>query len=439
MADQQHRAGVVREAFLQQLQRLQVQVVGRFVQHHQVGWRGEGARQGQPAALAARQHADRGVGLLGAEQEVLHVADDVAVLAADRDRVAGAAGQRLGQGLRRVQRLAALVQRDLGQVGAKLHLAGVGKKLAGEHVQQCGLARAVVADNADPVAAHDTGGEIAHNGGGAMGFRDPLGHHDQTAGQVGHRGVQLDAANGGALFLVPFPQRVQVAQALLVALAAGGDAIAQPVLLHGDLAAHLVPVGFLLFQHLVAPGLELREPLVEHAGDAAIKPDGGARQAFQQAAVMADDDNARTQAGEFAFKPLDAGQVEVVGRLVQQQDVGFGRQHARQGGAASLPAGKLQRVLAAGQAELFKQKGRAVLVGSGGVAQAGLDILQRCGVAGEVGFLRQVAYGRAGLREAAAGIRLDQVGGDAQQGGLARPVAADQAHPVTGRDSQSGA
>ena len=56
---------------------------------------GEGARQGQPPAFAAGQHADRCVGLLGAEQEVFHVTDNVAGLAADRHRVAAAAGQRL--------------------------------------------------------------------------------------------------------------------------------------------------------------------------------------------------------------------------------------------------------------------------------------------------------------------------------------------------------
>ena len=93
----------------------------------------------------------------------------------------------------------------------------------------------------------------------------------------------------------------------------------------------------------------------------------------------------------------------------------------------------------AGQAELLQQIAGAVAVGVGFGDQPGLDIGEGGGEAGQIGFLRQIADGGAGLGEAAAGIRLHQAGGDAQQGGFARAVAPDQAHPVAGRDGQSGA
>ena len=86
------------------------------------------------------------------------------------------------------------------------------------------------------------------------------------------------------------------AEPLLVALAPRGDAIAQPVLLHRDLAAELVLLAFLLLQHRVAPGLERRETLVQRAGDAAVEPDGGARDALQQPPVMADQHDAGAHA-----------------------------------------------------------------------------------------------------------------------------------------------
>ena len=60
-------------------------------------------------------------------------------------------------------------------------------------------------------------------------------------------------------------QRVQLGEPPLVARAPGGDAIAQPILLHRDLAAELVLFAFLLLEDRVAPRLERRETLVERA------------------------------------------------------------------------------------------------------------------------------------------------------------------------------
>ena len=69
---------------------------------------------------------------------------------------------------------------------------------------------------------------------------------------------------------------MQIGQPLLVALAPRGDPVAQPVLLHRDLAAQLVVLDLLLLQDCIAPCLELSEATVKRASDAAIQPDGGA-------------------------------------------------------------------------------------------------------------------------------------------------------------------
>jgi hypothetical protein len=71
--------------------------------------------------------------------------------------------------------------------------------------------------------------------------------------------------------------------------------------------------------------------------------------------------------------------------------------------------------------------------------EPGLDIGENGGEAGQIGFLRQVLDPRARLSEALTGIGLHQAGGDAQQGRLARTVAADEADPVAGRDGQTRA
>src|SRR5882762_3862766 len=75
-------------------------------------------------------------------------------------------------------------------------------------------------------------------------------------------------------------QGVQLGEPPLVAGAPCGDAIAQPILLHRDLAAELVLLARLLLQHRVAPGLERLETLGKDPGDAAVEPDRGARDAL---------------------------------------------------------------------------------------------------------------------------------------------------------------
>ena len=85
MADQDDGAGIVRDHLLQQIEGLEVEIVGGLVEHQQVRGLRQGAGQHQPVALAAGEHAHGRARLLGREQEVLHVADHVLGLAADGD------------------------------------------------------------------------------------------------------------------------------------------------------------------------------------------------------------------------------------------------------------------------------------------------------------------------------------------------------------------
>ena len=109
----------------------------------------------------------------------------------------------------------------------------------------------------------------------AIGFGHALGGRDQPAGQIGLR--RFEPHRAGRARDAPcrlLAQRVQLGEPPLVALAPGGDAVAQPVFLHRDLAAELVLLALFLLQHRVAPGLERREALGPAAGDAAVEPDG---------------------------------------------------------------------------------------------------------------------------------------------------------------------
>jgi len=100
---------------------------------------------------------------------------------------------------------------------------------------------------------------------------------------------------------------------------------------------------------------------------------------------VADQHQRATARTEFAFQPFDGGEVEVVGRLVQQQDVGRGRQHTGERRAARFAAGELRRVLVAVQPELFEQVLRGIGIVAG--AEPGFDISERGGEAVEIRLL----------------------------------------------------
>ena len=77
MADEQQRARPLGQLRFEQLERLDVEVVGRLVEHQHVGRPREQPRQQQAVALAAGQRLHRRARALGREEEVLQVADDV--------------------------------------------------------------------------------------------------------------------------------------------------------------------------------------------------------------------------------------------------------------------------------------------------------------------------------------------------------------------------
>ena len=113
------------------------------------------------------------------------------------------------------------------------------------------------------------------------------------------------------------------------------------MLLGDDLAVELVLLALLFGQQHVAPFLEMAKAALDAAGRAAVEPDGRARQRREKAPVVADDDQRGAAGIELALQPFDGGQIEMVGRLVEQQDIRRRRQHARERGAARFAAGEM--------------------------------------------------------------------------------------------------
>ena len=126
MAHEKQGAGVAREHLLEEVERFEVEVVGGLVQHEKVGRTHQGTRDHQPATLAARQRLHRGARLLRFEQEILHVACDVARLPVDDHRVAAPASQRRGKRRLGVEALSPLVEGGDLKIGAEAHAPGIG-------------------------------------------------------------------------------------------------------------------------------------------------------------------------------------------------------------------------------------------------------------------------------------------------------------------------
>ena len=98
MADENDRAGVGRKRLFEHLQRVDVEVVRRLVEHEEIGGQGEQAGEQQAVAFAAGERAHGHVHASRREKEVTHVGDDVLLLAADLHPL-GTWGDRFGDGL----------------------------------------------------------------------------------------------------------------------------------------------------------------------------------------------------------------------------------------------------------------------------------------------------------------------------------------------------
>ena len=192
--------------------------------------------------------------------------------------------------------------------------------------------------------------------------------------------------------------------------------------------------------------------------------------------VVRDDDRGAAVVAEPVFEPFDAGHVEVVGGLVQQQDVRTLQQDLGQGGAVAPPAGEfVDRAGAVGVAEpqrgqdcvdaprvipsveavhILEQLGLApdqpVQLRSAGSAAMAASMDCQLGLGGldldeqsvqdlrdgclpvQLGKLGEVPHPGSLFHGDGSGFRGDLVKDQLEDGGLAGTVLADEAHPVAG-------
>src|SRR6185437_13603513 len=450
MAHEQQRAGVVLQLLLEQLEGLDVEIVGRLVEHQQIGGLGEEPREQQPVALATGEHPDRRARALRRKEEVAQIADDMLALAADfhpfRSRT-----DHVGERRFRVQLLAELVEVCNPEIRAEAHAALIGRQLAEDQADESRLAGAVRADQPDPVAAQDAHRELCDQRPSGHAFTDVRQLRDELTRALARIKAQLDRTEALAPRGALHAQPLQPAHATFIPGAAGLDPFADPDFLLGPELVEAAARNLLGGELLLPCGLVRREIAGVGAKHAAVELHDASRDAIEEGAIVSDHDH-RGYPQQQLLEPLDRADVEVIGRLIEQEEVGLAGESKGQGRALALAARARRRRHFAVELEAMQELRQA------GLEAPALALVAEQGGAGAarhpgLGARQQAFPQRARRRElrllfhghdlqAIAELPLAVVQrapsrDDAQQRGLARAVAANEPDALPGLQRES--
>ena len=268
---------------------------------------------------------------------------------------------------------------------ADLDRAAVRLLLPGDHAEQRRLAGAVRTDDADDAAGRQLEGQIVDQEIVAEAFSQVLEIDDVLPEPLGDRNDDL---RGLRLLLAGLLQQ------LLVALVArlgfglpGARRRRDPFLLARERAL----ARFLLAAFLLEPLLLLRQPgrviaLVGNAA-AAVELENPAGDVVEEIAVVGDDQDGAGIIAQMAFEPHHRLGVEVVGRLVEQQQFRLLEQQPAKRDPAPLAAGQLRHVGIVGRAA--QRVHRQIDLGIEIPQPFGLDLVLQLGhlVGGFVGIV----------------------------------------------------
>ena len=189
---QDQRAGPTVQQILDNREHVGIQVVAGLVQDEHVGLVQDRQQQRQATALAARKIADAAPELLRRKAQALAKLLGRGLLAVD-DVILLIVAQHLADRVAHVglELLELLRQHAKAHCLANLHAAAKGRDLALNHVEQCGLAGAVLAQKTIAVARTDEPGHVGeHLLGRAIGIRIAgiyVDHIDNLLAQAAHR------------------------------------------------------------------------------------------------------------------------------------------------------------------------------------------------------------------------------------------------------------
>src|ERR1035441_8810248 len=328
-------------------------MVGGLIEQHEVGRHHEHAGQGIAIAFAAGKHADGLEDIVFGEEEATEDAAQFGIGGAWSD------GRKVVDQARVLVEFLVLVLREivgLGVVTEEVFPRGHGLG-AGQNLDHGGLARALDAHQGDAGGALDDQVAIGKNQVIAVGFGDLLELGHDTAARFGLGKTEMDGLLAGRN-LNPF-DLLQFLNAALHLFGLGG------------LGAEAVDEGFQLLDAVLLVGVggkKLRAPLLFQylvAGIAAgvnveafvPELDDFAHGDVEEVAVVGNQHVRVRVGGEILFQPVAGFQVEVVGGLVEEQQVGFLQEKFGQRDAHLPAAGELFGAafpIALGEAEAAK-------------------------------------------------------------------------------------
>ncbi|RMP74876.1 hypothetical protein ALQ16_203322 [Pseudomonas syringae pv. actinidiae] len=301
-----------------------------------------------------------------------------------------------------------------------------------------------------------------------MGKADVVEDHDLFAGFLG--GVQLDVGLAGTLttFATLYTQFLEGAHTAFVTGTAGLDALADPDFFLSQTLIEERIGGFFGCQCSFLVDQEAGVVAVPVDQAAAIQLQNARGKVLQECPVVRDEQHSALEFLEGFFKPGNGTDVQVVGRLVEQQQVWLGNQSLSQQNATTPAAGQLgQRLVgrqlqtAQGAVDQLLQTpavtgfevllnmhqlvqvflGDAVLRQVVIFSQQGADAIQtfghhveHCPSVGYRQFLGQFADLEAWRTPDSAVIGLLNAFHQLQHAGLACAVTANDAHPLTTGD-----
>ena len=371
-----------------------------------------------------------------------------------------------------VELVAELVEVGDFELGALFDLAGQRLQFAQNQADQRGFACAVGAEQAKLVAAQQGSGEVFDQRARAVAIGDVVHLGDDFARALTRVDLKTDLAGAANPGFAGEAQLLQTAYAAFVAAAPGLHAFADPDFFLFPEFVELAVVYRFDFELFGFFGLIRGEVADVFAQHTPVEFDDAVGDVIQKAPVVGDEQQRAAKLGEQAFEPVDRGKIEVVGRLVEQQQLGVGDECAAQRDAFFEAAGEgfdpnvrveveaLQGFFdAAVQAPAvggFELGGQALEIGVGGFIAVGHRVrggvvgreqsLRRAdafgdgfkdGVAGlEGGLLRDISELQAGLPPHVAGVGLALAGEQFQQAGFAGAVAPDQADAFARFDDQ---
>jgi hypothetical protein len=335
------RAAVALQRHGQRPAHLQVEVVGRLVQQQQV-WPALDQRGEREARfLAARERPDRPLGALARKAEAAEeVAQPLLALAAVQARH------------HPQRRLLGTQQLDLvlgevadGDIARRDTLAGERRELAGERSHERRLAVAVGADHRHAIGARE--GEFHAREDRAPGVAgvEPVQRHNALGLALGL--LELEAVGVGGHHRRDAHHALQALQAALRLARLGG--LGAKALDEGADAADLAVLarrgGELLLELerarlLVARIAAVVEPQPAAALGARQDGERAVADPIEEVAVVRHDDQRAGVGAQPPLQPQDGVEVEVVGRLVEQQQVRGHDERAREIEAHAEAAGK---------------------------------------------------------------------------------------------------